>query len=213
MSTAENLEEIKNLEGIENPGKPEGDLGIKTLTRMNTSHAPLRRMGFRHVRWKPGMRILDVGCGGGETIAEMLQLSADSRIDGLDHSRTAVEQTSLRNQDYLGTRVEVTEGDVGSLPYPEKCYDLVTAVETIYFWPDMERAFGEIHRVLKPGGMFLILCDACDPNIGWPDPFHQIRIYRPGELVDIYRRAGFEAIGYEKSEKGMLVIHGQRREE
>lgn len=52
--------------------------------------------------------------------------------------------------------MEVLEGNVQSLPFDDNSFDIVTAFETIYFWPDIEKCFGEVKRVLKPGGIFLI---------------------------------------------------------
>lgn len=43
-----------------------------------------------------------------------------------------------------------------SLPFEDNTFDTVTAFETVYFWPDMEKSFSEVKRVLKPGGLFLI---------------------------------------------------------
>lgn len=42
------------------------------------------------------------------------------------------------------------------MPFDDNSFDIVTAFETIYFWPDIEKCFGEVKRVLKPGGIFLI---------------------------------------------------------
>lgn len=52
--------------------------------------------------------------------------------------------------------------DVGALPYGDGAFDLVTAFETVYFWPDLEKAFQEILRTLKPGGRFLLVCETDD---------------------------------------------------
>ena len=52
--------------------------------------------------------------------------------------------------------MEVLEGNVQSLPFEDNTFDIVTAFETVYFWPDIEKCFGEVKRVLKPGGTFLI---------------------------------------------------------
>ena len=45
------------------------------------------------------------------------------------------------------------------MPFEDNTFDIVTAFETVYFWPDIEKSFGEVKRVLKPGGMFLIGCE------------------------------------------------------
>ena len=52
--------------------------------------------------------------------------------------------------------MEIIEGNVKSLPFEDNTFDIVTAFETVYFWPDIEKCFAEVKRVLKPGGIFLI---------------------------------------------------------
>ena len=54
-------------------------------------------------------------------------------------------------------RVSLTQGSVLELPYGDQSADLVTALETIQFWPDIPQALAEIRRVLKPGGRLVII--------------------------------------------------------
>lgn len=42
------------------------------------------------------------------------------------------------------------------LPFGNDVFDLITAFETIYFWPDILEALKQVHRVLKPNGTFMI---------------------------------------------------------
>ena len=46
------------------------------------------------------------------------------------------------------------------MPFPDGVFDLVTAVETHYFWPDMAADMREVFRVLKPGGGFILIAEA-----------------------------------------------------
>ncbi len=197
---------------VEDPGYPEGEIGKQALLRMNEAHAPVRALGFRNIEWKPGMEILDLGCGGGAAIAEMLDLSENSRICGLDHSLTSVEQTKERNRAYLGDRVQVVQGDVGSLPWESNSFHLVTAIESVYFWPDPAGAFREIYRVLKPEGICMVMCESCNPDVGWPDPYHNITIYLPEELKQFLQDAGFQNIGLVRTEDDMLCVWGTKKQ-
>ena len=52
-------------------------------------------------------------------------------------------------------RVEIRHGSVSSLPFPDDMFDLVTAIESHYFWPDLVNDMKEVLRVLKPGGMMM----------------------------------------------------------
>jgi ubiquinone/menaquinone biosynthesis C-methylase UbiE len=55
--------------------------------------------------------------------------------------------------------VQVQLGTVSQLPFPDATFDLVTAVETHYYWPDLTRDVREVMRVLKPGGTFLVIAE------------------------------------------------------
>ena len=55
--------------------------------------------------------------------------------------------------------VDVRQASVEKLPFAEGTFDVVTAVETHYYWPDRPAAMREILRVLKPGGTPMILAE------------------------------------------------------
>lgn len=198
----------------ENPACPEGESGRKMLKRMNKSHGPLRNFGFSKIPWHPDMRILDVGCGGGATIREMLKLSPNSMIDGVDYAETSVAQSQELNREYLGKRCHISQGDVAQLPFQENSYDLVTAVETIYFWPCPEKAFSEILRVLKPSGIFAVFNEGSDPDqCDWPEIDGFFRIYRPMELKSMLEKAGFADIKVYQGQGQMICVIGRKRKE
>ena len=48
------------------------------------------------------------------------------------------------------------QASVAELPFEAEQFDVVTAFETIYFWPELAQNFREVYRVLKPGGTFFI---------------------------------------------------------
>lgn len=58
------------------------------------------------------------------------------------------------------SRVRIEEGSVSALPFAAATFDLVTAVETHYYWPDLSADVREVVRVLKPGGAFVIIAEA-----------------------------------------------------
>lgn len=191
-----------------NPGRPAGSEGEKMLERMNRSHEPLRRWAFEHVAWVPGMRILDVGCGGGGTIADMLVLSAGSVIDGLDHMEASIAAATATNRTHMGARVFLKRSDVTTLPYEAGTFDLVTAVETVYFWPQIDKALAEIHRVLKLGGQLMIACEGSDPDTArWkPEDDTPFVVYRPEELAALVSAAGFSDAVWDRGAGEYIVV-------
>lgn len=206
---SENKTEIK-----ENPGHPQGASGERMLDRMNESHQPIRSFGFPLLPWRENMRILDVGCGGGAAIAEMLKLSPGSIIDGIDYSEVSVRKSSLTNQEFLGSRCHIQLGDVAALTFRDNTYDLVTAVETVYFWPEIHRGLREILRVLKPGGMLAILNEGSDPDhCDWPEIPGFMQIYRPEELEKLLTGCGFRQVRTLRGPEQIICVTGTKSTE
>lgn len=143
---------------FKNMGNPQGKLGNIQLKSMNKEHTPVSLWGLKHLDISPDEVILDVGCGGGMNINRMAQTA--KKVYGVDYSIESVNLSREVNKDLIiQGRVEVLEGNVQSLPFEDNTFDIVTAFETVYFWPYIEKSFGEVKRVLKPGGMFLIGCE------------------------------------------------------
>ena len=46
------------------------------------------------------------------------------------------------------------------MPFEDNTFDIITAFETVYFWPEIEKSFNEVKRILKPGGIFLIVLES-----------------------------------------------------
>lgn len=138
-----------------NMKKPEGKLGNIQLKSMNKEHTPLALWNLKHLNIKPDDLILDVGCGGGININRMAEKA--KKVYGVDYSIESVKLSREVNRDFvLEGKVEVLEADVQSLPFEDDTFDIVTAFETVYFWPNIEKSFGEVKRILKPGGIFMI---------------------------------------------------------
>ena len=138
-----------------NMKKPEGKLGEIQLKSMNKEHSPLSQWGLKHLNITTNDTILDVGCGGGINIKRMSKNA--KKVYGIDYSDKSVKISKEMNEDEIKQgKVEIHKGDVQNLPYPNNTFDIVTAFETVYFWPNIEKCFGEIKRVLKPNGIFLI---------------------------------------------------------
>jgi ubiquinone/menaquinone biosynthesis C-methylase UbiE len=140
---------------FENMRKPKGKLGNIQLKSMNKEHTPVSLWGLKHLDIQSDDVILDVGCGGGININRMAEKA--KKVYGVDYSIESVKLSREVNSEYINQgKVEVLEGNAQSLPFDDESFDIVTAFETIYFWPDIEKCFGEVKRVLKPGGIFLI---------------------------------------------------------
>ena len=76
--------------------------------------------------------------------------------DGQDPGRaqTVDQQPNCR---ISSSRVRIQHASVAALPFPDRSFDVVTVVETHYYWPDLPASLREILRVLEPGGTFALI--------------------------------------------------------
>jgi SAM-dependent methyltransferase len=141
--------------------KPARARGEQLARAMNIGHADLTNWGLEQFAIAPNATILEVGCGGGKTIQRLLGRAPDGKVFGIDYSAASVAVSTETNAaEIAGGRVEVRQGTVSSLPYAPDTFDLVAAVETHYYWPDLTADLAGIRRVLKPGGRMVIIAEA-----------------------------------------------------
>src|SRR5262245_30095270 len=141
--------------------KPSRGLGRGALLRMNHSHSALTDWGLAHVQVERTSSILDVGCGGGRTVQKLAAIATGGRVVGVDFAGGSVDMSRELNAAAIAAgRVEIHQASVSKLPLPDAACDLVTAIETHYYWPDLAADAREILRVLKPGGVFVAIAEA-----------------------------------------------------
>lgn len=145
---------------LQNCKMPQGKLGEETLSRMNESHAELTAWAFSQIDMKDGAIVLDVGCGGGNALKMLSRRAKNGKLYGIDYSETSVEVAAKENkEDVASGKMEIFHGSVSELPFPDDMFDTVTTVESYYFWPDLPHDFAEVRRVLKPGGIFVVVAE------------------------------------------------------
>jgi ubiquinone/menaquinone biosynthesis C-methylase UbiE len=140
--------------------KPTGWLGRYTLWRMNASHSKLTDWGLQHVSIEKQYTILDVGCGGGRTVSKLAAMATQGKVYGVDYSEESVATTKKMNAQGIELgRVEVRHGSVSQLPFADGMFDLVTGVETHFWWPNLTGDMREVFRVVKPGGTLIVIAE------------------------------------------------------
>jgi ubiquinone/menaquinone biosynthesis C-methylase UbiE len=140
--------------------RPRGLLGRFILWEMNARHSKLTDWGLAQTSVEKHNIILDVGCGGGRTVSKLAGAAAQGKVYGIDFSAESVAASKRTNASWIAIgRVEINHGSVSQLPYSNAMFDLVTAVETHFWWPDLPGDMGEIFRVLKPGGRLIVTAE------------------------------------------------------
>jgi ubiquinone/menaquinone biosynthesis C-methylase UbiE len=127
---------------------------------MNSSHSKLTDWGLEHISIENHHTILDAGCGGGRTVSKLAAIATQGKVYGVDYSEESVAAAKRTNARWIDLgRVEIRHGSVSQLPFPDGMLDLVTAVETHFWWPNLPRDMREVFRVLKPGGTLILIAE------------------------------------------------------
>lgn len=201
-------------EKIDQCRKPHGSEGIETIKNMNINHAEISKFAFEYINVNENDKILDIGCGGGVNIEKFLKLT-NNNVDGLDYSEISVKESIKQNQNAVDNyRCKVIQADVSNMPISDCEYDLVSAFETVYFWPDIQKTFKEVLRIIKPNGKFMI---AQGTNGNHPDDekwlstVEGMKLYTAPQLEEYLLNAGFSSVkSYIKENDYILIVIAQK---
>ncbi|MBJ7409090.1 MAG: methyltransferase domain-containing protein [Phenylobacterium sp.] len=116
--------------------------------------APLGRRAMSELDLGPGRRVLDIGCGAGETTLSLAQTGAEAV--GVDISRPLLEIARRRSKGR--TDVTFLEADAQTHPFPPGAFDAVFSRFGVMFFADPAAAFANIRQALKPGGRLAFVC-------------------------------------------------------
>ena len=108
----------------------------------------------------PGPRhaVLSIGFGPGVGLAELLDRLPHGRAAGVDPSPTMVTQARRRNRAAVGSgRLVLAQAAAEQIPWPDRAFDGVLAVNSIQLWGSLRQGLAEVARVLRPGGVFVAL--------------------------------------------------------
>ncbi|MBT2444261.1 methyltransferase domain-containing protein [Streptomyces sp. ISL-36] len=158
---------------------------------------------------RPGLDVLDVGCGPGTITADLAALVAPGRVTGVDTAQDVLGKARAVAAERGVDNVEFAVADVHALDFPDDSFDVVHAHQVLQHVGDPVRALSEMRRVCRPGGVVA----ARDSDYGaftwYPEPpalkewqalYHRVARANGGEpdagrrLFSWARRAGFTEI-------------------
>ena len=197
--------------------KPTRWVGQFFVWMMNMSHSALTNWGLKHVVIGQRFTILDVGCGGGRTIQKLAAMASEGNVYGVDYARGSVAASRKKNAELIKSgRVDIRQAAVSQLPFSTDSFDLVTAVETQYYWPELANDMREVLRVLKPGGTLIVIAESYRNGAYSAIQRPVMKLLKSTNLSVDDQRELFSKAGYidvriiEEKKKGWICAIGQK---
>jgi len=136
---------------------PRGLVGRLLFRVMAAETLAVNERALQLLELEPNSRVLEVGFGHGRTLARALELAPNGLVAGIEISADMVEAFRSRRRcsnDHV--LIEVKQASSDRIPYPNAHFDRVYAVHTLYFWNNPLVHLGEIRRVMKADGRFVL---------------------------------------------------------
>ncbi|KAF4876491.1 Sterol 24-C-methyltransferase [Colletotrichum siamense] len=153
---------------------------------------------------KKGMKVLDVGCGVGGPAREIAKFTG-AYVTGLNINEYQVERaTRYTKKERMDKNVQFVQADFMNIPLEDNTFDAVYAIEATVHAPSLQAVYSEIHRVLKPGGVFgvyeWVMTEAYD-NDNLSHRKTRIEIEQGNGIANMVKASealrAFEAAGFE----------------
>jgi SAM-dependent methyltransferase len=197
--------------------KPTKWIGRFFAQALNAGHSTMTAWGLKHVVIQSYFTILDVGCGGGRTVEQLAATATGGMVYGIDYSDGSVAASRAKNARMIKAgRVAIEKASVSQLPFPDDKFDLVTAVETQYYWPNLLADMREVLRVLKPGGKLIIIAEMYKggkyDTLKWPVMW----LLRSSHLSvndhrELFSNAGYADVEiFEEPDRGWICAIGSK---
>ncbi|HEY2847321.1 MAG TPA: methyltransferase domain-containing protein [Pyrinomonadaceae bacterium] len=145
MTATQLTPEMEALKGRMKATWEAGDFGVIARSIEHSGNEFVARLGFG-----PGIKVLDVACGTGNTALPEARAGAD--VTGLDLAANLIEQARA-NAERKGLKAKFEVGDAENLPYEDGSFDAVVSMFGAMFAPRPDVVASEMKRVCKSGGL------------------------------------------------------------
>lgn len=167
---------------------------------MEKGHRPLGEQAITRMVVPPDARVLDVGCGSGWASRLLAGIAVDGSVTGIDISDEMIDLARETSRSFRNVEFRVASAE--ALPFADGEFTHAFSMESLYYYANIPLALKEIHRVLRPGGLFVTVLDLYEEN----KPSHQwidqlkvpVELLSVEEYRSLFSDAGFVNIRDER---------------
>lgn len=189
--------------------KPEGEQGIMVGSMMNEGNRMINEYVLETLNAQQGEKILEVGMGNGYFVKEVVSAASNIEYAGCDYSETMIAEANEMNKDLVeACKARFHHVKAENLPFPDDSFDKAFCVNVIYFWEQPAKELAEIHRVLKPGGKFVVGIRPKHAMLKMPFTKYGFTMYSKEELVALLERHGFKTTNILEKQEPPQEVNG-----
>lgn len=180
-------------------GHPIGILGHVAGWQMRCLNVGMNQVAVEVLMPQAGDYLLEIGFGPGDALARLSRQIKTGLIAGIDCSHTMLIQASRRNNHSIRQGlIELHQGKIWDLPYPDATFNQVFAVNSFQFWVEPEHDLEKIYGLLKPGGLLLIVVRIKDES-SWLDfAGASLGRFLVERAIQLITKVGFENVRTER---------------
>jgi len=168
--------DVSTFRDVDSAPDPTALIGFLDGARHQPTLAELEDRLVAELRLRPGVRVLDAGCGPGTQSVALARAVEGATVTGVDASRLMIDE-AVRRAEGSGLDVSFQVADGTRLPFPDATFGAVLAQTVFEHVADAEALAAELVRVTEPGGRIAALSiDAASAIVDHPDAWTTRRI-------------------------------------
>lgn len=178
-------------------------LAVLGISSAHPGGSNLTKNIFSREKITEDMKLLDVGCGTGQTSA-FLAKKFNCEIAAIDLNNTMLEKAAKRFKKN-GLNVKTINASAEKLPFKDNVFDYIIS-ESVIIFTNSEVSLAEIRRVLKPSGKFIAIEMVAETNLSQAEKEEIINVYginqifTEGDWENQFRNLSFSKVKIEKDE-------------
>ncbi len=177
---------------------------------MNEGNFHINLNTFEVLKVNKGDSILEIGMGNGFFVKNILSVDSSIKYTGCEFSEIMVEEACKHNRNFIASgNAEFLNADANELPFENETFDKVFSINTIYFWDNPQKVFGEIWRVLKSKGQVIISIRPKSIMENYPFVKYGFKTFSKDDLTEIIEKNNFKVIEIFEKDEPEIEINGE----